>query len=323
MAHIINPQPTIKPKNFSLRVFWEKRNEVLIKRGIPAIGDLFMHRMIFEDMKKLDQEIKINFACDAKYFDAVKDHPFIDSLLDTSVEPNDFVASYDTSSACVRYENILGPDASVHRSDIWASQIGLELQSHNMHFHILPELQEWAKTTISNINPNKQPTVLFCPSSVNTNKNINDNQIQMIVNYLRERDCLIFSIHTVTIPILKKLDVPIFTNLAIPQLIALVNQADYIISVDTAFFHCAGGLKRPLLGIFGWANGKVYGKYYDFELIQKHRDNGDWDCGPCGYHFDKCPKKPGGPYPCMTELTEETLKNGIDRMFTRWPKKTA
>jgi len=43
----------------------------------------------------------------------------------------------------------------------------------------------------------------------------------------------------------------------------------------------AGGLGKPLCGIFTFADGKIYGKHYDFVLVQKHRDNGNWNCGSC------------------------------------------
>ena len=124
------------------------------------------------------------------------------------------------------------------------------------------------------------------------------------------------------IPLFKKFNIPVFTNINIANIVALVNAADYIITVDTAFYHIAGGLGKPVLGIFGWTDGKVYGKYYQSEFIQKHRDNGDWDCGPCGYHQHACPKPPTHRYlhPCITEITPQMLHDGVDRMFKRWPQ---
>ena len=56
-------------------------------------------------------------------------------------------------------------------------------------------------------------------------------------------------------------------------------------------------------------------------------DNGDWSCGPC-YNWMTCthPKGCGNalePKPCLTELTVEEIKEGIDKMFERWPGKKA
>jgi ADP-heptose:LPS heptosyltransferase len=98
----------------------------------------------------------------------------------------------------------------------------------------------------------------------------------------------------------------------------VIEAADYVVSVDSAAFHCAGGLGKPLTGIFTYCDGKVYGKYYDFVLVQKHRDNGDWPCGPC-FHWPSCPKSKEMLKPCLTELTPDILADGLERMFQKWP----
>jgi ADP-heptose:LPS heptosyltransferase len=96
---------------------------------------------------------------------------------------------------------------------------------------------------------------------------------------------------------------------------------DYMITVDTAAFHLAGGLRKPLCGIFTFADGKVYGKHYDFTLVQKHRDNGNWECGPC-FKFGNCIKSRKQLKPCLTEITETEIISGIDEMFKKWPFKS-
>ena len=73
-----------------------------------------------------------------------------------------------------------------------------------------------------------------------------------------------------------------------------------------------------MTGIFTFANGKTYGKYYDFILVQKHMDDGNWDCGPC-YNYRICPKTQKELKPCLTELTEKEIKEGINKMFKKWP----
>ena len=320
MAGIRHPQPECLPKIFSLRDFWKKRNEIVIVRKVVALGDIFIHRMLFEDMKKINPEIIICFATNSQFFDALRDHPFIDKLIDCSTNINDYLTVYDTSSVCIRHESAMGISNTSHRSDIWASHIGLELKSHNMHFHIDLEAQKWAEETIKQFQKKGKPVVLLCPTTSNLHKNITEGQIEIIVNYLREKNCVVFSM-TIPLPVIAKLNIPNFPRPPLPKLIALVNAADYVISTDTSYFHCAGGLKRPLLGIFAYTNGKIYGKYYDFELIQKHRDNGDWDCGPCYNHL-RCIRDSNISHPCITEINKTMLIDGIDRMFQRWPWKT-
>ena len=96
--------------------------------------------------------------------------------------------------------------------------------------------------------------------------------------------------------------------------------SDCVISVDSASFHIAGGLKKPLLGIFTFANGKTYGKYYDFVLVQKHFEDGNWDCGPC-YNYRSCPKTSCDLKPCLTELTCDQISIGIEELLRRLPVK--
>jgi ADP-heptose:LPS heptosyltransferase len=101
---------------------------------------------------------------------------------------------------------------------------------------------------------------------------------------------------------------------------SIIAAADYVISVDTAAFHLAGGLGKPLTGIFAWSDGKVYGKYFDFILVQKHRDNGNWDCGPC-FKFNSCPKSREARKPCI-EFSVDEIYSGIEKMLEKWPSAT-
>ena len=56
----------------------------------------------------------------------------------------------------------------------------------------------------------------------------------------------------------------------------------------------------------------VYCKYYKNTIIlQKHRKDGNWDCGPCFVHGN-CPKSKKQIKPCLTELSSNELIEGID-----------
>jgi hypothetical protein len=76
---------------------------------------------------------------------------------------------------------------------------------------------------------------------------------------------------------------------------------------------------KPLVGVFTFADGTVYGRYFDFVLVQKHRNNDpEWTCGPC-YNWGACPKTKSNPKPCLTEITVEMLLEGVDKMLEKWP----
>lgn len=317
--------PNIKKKKvkvqppFSVKQFNDNRNKVLITRGTGGLGDILMHRMMFEDFKILSPDTKIVFACPPRYFESISDHPFVDEVVDCrDVDPHEYVVHYNTTTVCNRHEHALAPLSGPHRSDIWARHCGVKLTSHDMHLSFDDEMQEYAENSIADIRNREGPKVVLCPYSAMTAKNLQPNQQKIIIEELHRRGCFVFATHHRPMPEIEALDCPVLHNLSMKQWMAVVNASDYVVTVDSAGFHCGGGLNKPMLGIFSIVDGKVYGKYFDFILVQKHRDNGDWDCGPC-YWWSCCPKSKGPVKPCMLELDQKLLLEGIDRLFEKWP----
>jgi hypothetical protein len=103
-----SPEKIVRILN--LRDFYAKRNKILIVRSVGGLGDIFMHRMIFEDFKRIMPDAEIHFACPKIYHDALIDHPFIDKVLDSAtVDKSDYIISYNTTTACGRYEMKMAP----------------------------------------------------------------------------------------------------------------------------------------------------------------------------------------------------------------------
>src|SRR5581483_7226534 len=144
-------------------------------------------------------------------------------------------------------------------------------------------------------------------------KNLDEEQIRGVVEGL-EKEYFVCGLHTVDIPGLETT----ITTRTMREYMALIAVADYIITVDTAAFHVAGGIGKPQVGIFSWASGTVYGKYYkNWQLIQRDRDfTPGWDCGPC-YRWSTCPKCPDHNQvrkPCITEITAEEILSAFDKI---------
>jgi ADP-heptose:LPS heptosyltransferase len=309
--HKVVPDP-------SLDDYCNKRKKILILRNAGGLGDIFMHRMIFEDFKLLLPDCHITFACPPEYFEAVSDHPYIDELIDwKKVNINDYGVHYDTSFICNKYELEHAPNCDKHRCDIWAEHCGVELQRHNMHFILSDEEKEWARSFIKEINPKGQKTVLIAPISAMDNKNMTPEQIIPVVDVLSKEYC-VFGLHDFPLN-LYNLSSMIGANQR--HFISLIDASDYVITVDTAAFHCAGGLGKPTVAIFGWADGLVYSKYYkNVSLVQKHKNyTPDWTCGPC-YNFTTCCKVPNqmiSKKPCITEITPEMILDGFEKLKNR------
>lgn len=318
-------ETTLRPeklvRSMGLREFYEKRNKILIVRGCGGLGDILMHRMMFEDFKRLMPDAEIHFACPSYYHGAVEDHPFVDKVLAMEqLDRFEYNISYNTTTACGRTEMKLAPFSSPHRSDIWAGHCGVMLTKHDMHIKLTDDEKEEGKRLIEAKRDRDGPTVLIAPISAMQNKNLLDHQLMPVIQGLHDRKCFAFGLHSGPIyPMLKK-DVPVIHGVGMRQWLSVINQADYVVSVDTAVFHAAGGMKKPLVGIFTFADGKVYGKYFDFFLVQRHRDDDPtWTCGPC-YNWGACPKTQQNPKPCLTEITAEMILERVDRMLEKWPK---
>ena len=280
-----------------------------------------MHRMIFEDFKKIRPDLELYFACPSVLMDAVKDHPFIDGVCPVEHVKTDDFFHYDTSHACARYEVGIAPLSDKHRSDIWAEHCGVTLTNHNMHINLTEEEIKYGQHVVKIASKEQGPVIGICPVSAMASKNLQPNQIQAIVKGVKELGLTPIGIHRTPVPPLNELNVPVVYGQSIRQWMGIINACDYIVSVDTSAFHFSGGIGKPMTAIFTWADGKVYGKYFDFVLVQKHRDNGDWPCGPC-YQWPECPLTRSHLKPCLTEITGEMIMDGIKKMLNKWPYRT-
>ncbi len=313
----------------SVKQFYERRNKVLVVRKLGGLGDILMHMMMFEDFKRLMPEMHLVYACPLGFHDVVKGHPFIDEIVDSAtVNVKDYPISFDTTNCCIRYELGNHPDKVLkHRTDIWAEHCGVLCTKHNMHLTVPENVAEWGKNKVKSLKSNipAGPSVMFVPLSYDPHRSLQEVQIRQVVEGLRARGCFLYSAHTRPVNSLDVLKVPVVTDADVSQWLGLVNAADYVVTVDTSAYHAAGGLKKPMVGIFTYIDGYVRGQYYDHILVQKHRYNGDWDCGPC-FNWQACTKiKKNSPdnvmRPCLTEITGHMIMEGVDRMFERWPWK--
>lgn len=310
---------TYAPKPLSLAEFYKRRNTVLIWHEKGGLGDVFMQRMMLEDFREtLPPDCELVFACLPEYIDAIKDHPHVAKVVDArAVDPKDYLACYNTCVTIAdKYENFHAPNCLEHRSDIWARACGVSLKKHEMHIRLDPQVIEEGHRRMNILRKPGKPVIAFAPISKMATKSLLPSQMAAVAK--AAKDCTLVGLHTQEVKELTRLGVSGIYGSTILEWMGHINAADYVISVDTAAFHLAGGLKKPLVGIFTFADGKAYGKYFDFVLIQKHRDNGDWDCGPC-FKFGDCPKCKTTPKPCLTEISAEMLERGVQEMLERWP----
>jgi ADP-heptose:LPS heptosyltransferase len=312
-----------KPNPLSIKEFYEKRNKVLIWHDKGGLGDAYMHRMVFEDFKNIMPEGEFVFACLPEYLDAMSDHPYIFEVIDSrTVDPSNYIAFYNTCvTVADRYENLRAPFCIDHRSDIWAKYCGVELKNHNMHIKLDPVIHNKVRENLKRFREKGKALIGFAPISKMITKTLLPHQLEAIID--ATKDHVLLAYHKEESETLKKFGIKTISKISLKEFPCYLQEMDYIISVDTAAFHLAGGLKKPLMGIFTFADGEIYGKYFDFVLVQKHRNikvqgKSNWDCGPC-FKFGDCPKCKKPQKPCLTELTREELQEGVKNMFDKWP----
>lgn len=325
-----------KPTPITLKNFYEKRNKILFIRNARGLGDIFMARMLFEDVKILMPDAHITFACSDEYHIAMKNHPFVDEVISCkNIDKSKYNISYDISTCCWQWESAHSPNAGKHRADIWADYCGFNLKNHNMHLPFLSneilqdgilKIKQLRNTSRKNFDINS-PTVLFCPIAFERMRTLLPHQIKGVIDYFRRKNIFVFNTHHSVIPFLEELEVPMITGNNTENWLSLVHASDYVVTVDTSVFHYAGGIKKPMTGIFTHVDGKYRGQYFDFTLVQKHRENGNWQCGPC-YNYSSCSNPrctvkgfDDVPRPCVTELTVDEIICGLEKMFQKCPYK--
>lgn len=305
-------------KNVSLAEFYSKRKRILLMRDTGGLGDILMMRMLFEDFKNQNPGCELVVAAPLQYHSALKDHPYIDELIDSrQVDLTQFIISYNISTACGKYEKRIAPFADKHRSDIWAAHCGITLKNHNMHFVVKPEVESRCSEVLQKYRVDKGPLVIFSPVSAIHSKDLDESQSNGIINGLQSKGCNVLCLHKHK---LNNIKAPTIIAENFIDFIGFIKASDYIVSVDTSTFHAAGGLGKPVVGIFSWADGMVYGKYYPkFVLVQRHRNNGNWSCGPC-YLWHTCPKDlKSNRKPCITSITAEEVVQATEQLMKAWP----
>jgi ADP-heptose:LPS heptosyltransferase len=314
----------LKKKNkeqISLKDHYSRRNKVLIKRRTGGFGDILMQRMLYEDFKIEFPELEFNFTCPNPYINFAKDHPFAETIDINRIDETKFGIIYDISTTCRVHEIKTGSTNNVHRSDIWASYCGTNLKNHNIHLEPKKDAVDFCIQYLKTINPENKPVVIITSNSVDdefgSKKSIKDSVLEQFVLYLKNKNYFICGVHQDEHPLLKNLGIHQITNLKYDHWIALVSTSDYVVSVDTATLHLAGGLKTPLLGVFNFTKGKVYTKYYpNVEIVQ----------GFCPYKTDGCFNYYSCPesqdLPCQNNITSNQLIKSFENLVKRFPYKS-
>jgi heptosyltransferase-1 len=92
---------------------------------------------------------------------------------------------------------------------------------------------------------------------------------------------------------------------SLPQLAALLNRVDAVVSGDTGALHVASALGTPVVGLYGPTSPLATGPYGPQHRVL-------WDQPPCG----PCVRRPRcRDYHCMTDLTPERVAEAVQEVL--------
>lgn len=301
-------------KKCELSDFLRINKKILILRKCGGYGDIINMRMIFQDLKENYPDFDFYWALPHGYFPAAANHPYVKSLINFSdYKESDYLAVYNLTHCCTKYEWLTGIKCDKNRSDIWSEYMGLKLTNHNCFMPDYSNLFDLLKQKLSDLGwDGKKKLVAFTPKSALSVKNLNFEQCKLIKDLTK--DLFLFIIHNVPIIDIMPLNIPLLTNLSLMESMAAIQMSDFVISTDTGHLHCAGGYKKPSVGIFCYTNGFNICKYYKtVHVVQgEHIHNGSL-CGPCN-NYGNCTVD-------QNEKTKPCLKNiNLDMIANAWKK---
>lgn len=304
-------------RNISVSKYKQIKNKILLFRNIGGYGDILAMRMIFEDLRKQYPDFLFDWAVPHGYFAAAKHHPFVNNILYCGdYDEDEYLAAYNLSHSCQKYEWSKGKFNDKNRADIWANGIGATLNNHNMWLPSYHQHKEKILTDLKNIGwDGRKKLVLFAPRSAMSVKNLTVDQCAHIKKMTE--DYFLFILHTVPIIEISHLKIPIIFNYKLDECMACTEIVDFVIATDTGHMHCAAGYKKPTLAIFCYTDGRIIAKYYDtVKVVQNHYlDDPDY-CGPCN-NYGTCTRDEQAKIkPCLTDVTNEMIYEGWNFITT-------
>jgi ADP-heptose:LPS heptosyltransferase len=309
-----------KENSKGIKHYCSIKDKICIYRACGGYGDILMSRMIFEDLKKKYPHFHITYAVPQIYFQILKDHPFIDNVIDCAeLDKNKYNAVFNITHSCLRYEVRTGKDCDKNRSDIWAESFGLNLENHNMY---LPKLDNNKGHIISQFKKygyqEGQKIILFTPYSAVPTRHLISKHRQIIESLLTKTNAFCFCLHNAAV--LEKPKIPFIVGKNLIEAMSYVYFSDLVITTDTGHLHCAGGYNKPTLGFFNYTNGSIVGKHYkNLTVVQKTNENdSNWTCGPCN-DIGKCPHSViNNTLKCYRDLPDELVENKTTEALNKW-----
>lgn len=254
---------------------------ILVRRTTSGIGDILMITPTISALKKKYPGKKIEVACRKEVSPAILHNPDIDKVSDCSINinPKRYFAVIDLSTPCARYESArisAGKSVQKSRVEIFAEAAGVReyLSDLKPKYFVTAEEREWASDFLKQTVKRSKPKIAIGLRSAEMYRNWPEKYFGTLFSLLRPHFEIILIDHSRE-HIFE--DIVDACGFPLRKSIALIEQCDGLITVDTSLLHFGAALDKPTLALFGPIDYRPRCKGYTQTTVIK----ADLDCVPC------------------------------------------
>jgi ADP-heptose:LPS heptosyltransferase len=256
---------------------------ILVTRSTDGIGDILMAANGIEALKTKYPNKQIHLACKNKLHDTLRNNDKIDKLLDITkgINYKRYYMIVDISSPCARYEaaRILShKKVEKSRVEIFAEALGTRNLIPDLlpRYYVSDQEKEEAKKFLNQIkfkNPDN-PKLAIVLSSAEQYRNWPQKNYNELINILKDEYNIAIIHHERDVFYDKAIDA---CGLPFRRAMAILNECDGLVTVDTGTLHVAAALNIPTIALFGPIDYRARCKGYKNVIVV----SSDLECIPC------------------------------------------
>jgi hypothetical protein len=322
-----------------------KRKRIVVVRQLGGIGDNIMLSCVYRGLREKYPKHLIQLATCSSYLcgsliDIAEHNPFIDeihsiepfeattkktmdvwaytrgspSLEDTNLWFQTADIQIDLNTACVDYEweamrepgNVQKP-----RYQIWCEKAGVIPSTYKPVYVIKKEERSEAAQTYTRLGLDPKKCILLGTTAHDKRRALGIGSLKEICTIIASRGFTPIIVD----PTFNFPEYPAFNGKRIRELMALIEPAATLVSVDSGVLHMGGALGVPVVGIFGPTDPEMRMKPYlgsAIDINQLHTP-----CTPCwyGYHCTHHSSRLK-PFACLSKIPSALIAEEAVRWAT-------
>lgn len=296
---------------------------ILVKRTTPGIGDILMTTPAITALKQKYPDKKIEISCRKEVWPAVLNNPDIDKVSDCNINinPKRYFAVIDLSFPCARYEAArisAGKVVQKSRVEIFAEAAGVRdlVQDLRPKYCITPEEKEWARDFVKQVSSTNKPKIAIGLRSAEMYRNWPEKYFNKLFDFLRPHFEIFLIDHSREHSFENIIDA---CGFPLRKSIAIIDQCDGLITVDTSLLHFGAALNKPTIALFGPIDYRPRCKGYKNTTVI----SANLECEPC-WRNSKMPCKQLGVIrgysKCMSAIGPKKVADVTKEKFLKGTK---